>query len=156
MTQTLKDAMAAWASGVAVIATRAGEQVYGLTVSSFTSLSLDPPLVLACVASTNRLLAMVRDARQFAISLLGADQHEASAALARSGRTPAASLGVDEDATARGLPVVADALAHLCCDLHDALAVGDHTILIGRVVHATARPDGAPLVYHRRGYRALS
>jgi flavin reductase (DIM6/NTAB) family NADH-FMN oxidoreductase RutF len=141
---SFKDALAAWPSGV-----------YGLTVSSFASLSLEPPLVLACIASTNRLPAMVRDARRFAISLLGAEQHAASAALAKSGRSPAPSLGVDEEATARGLPVVAGALAHLCCDLHSEMPVGDHVILVGYVVNAAVRPDGEPLVYHRRSYRAL-
>jgi 3-hydroxy-9,10-secoandrosta-1,3,5(10)-triene-9,17-dione monooxygenase reductase component len=150
-----KDALAAWATGVSVVTTRTGDRVYGLTVSSFTSLSLEPPLVLVCLASRNRLPAMIRDAGRFAISLLAADQGHVSAQLARSGREPAAELGVAEEHTACGLPVVAGAIAHLTCELHRDLAVGDHTIVIGQVAAASARGDRDPLLYHRRGYRVL-
>ncbi|MCA9680272.1 MAG: flavin reductase [Myxococcales bacterium] len=150
-----KDALASWASGVSVVATRAGGLAYGLTVSSFTSLSLDPPLVLVCVASRNRLPAMIRDVGRFAISLLSADQGAASSHFARAGREPSPSFGVAEERTAAGLPVVAGAAAHLACDLHDQLVVGDHTIIVGRVTEAIARPDREPLLYHRRRYRTL-
>lgn len=151
-----KDALSSWASGVSVVTTRSGDLVYGLTVSSFTSLSLDPPLILVCVGNKNRLPAMIRDAGRFAISLLAADQASVSAQLARSGRDPAPDLGVAEAHTAGGLPVVADAIAHLACDLHHELVVGDHTVIVGRVVEASARADREPLVYHRRGYRIVT
>jgi len=151
-----KDALASWASGVSVVATRAGGLVYGLTVSSFASLSLEPPLVIVCVASRSRMPAMVRDAGRFAISLLSADQGEASAAFARSGREPAPGfVGVAEDHTGRGLPVVRGAMACLDCDLHSEVAVGDHAIIVGRVVEAVTHADRAPLVYYRRRYRTL-
>ncbi len=151
----LKDALASWASGVSVVATRTDELVYGLTVSSFTSLSIDPPLVLVCVGNKNRLPAMIREAGRFAISLLSADQDVASAQFARSGREPSATFGVPEERTAAGMPAVADAAAHLDCDLHDQFIVGDHTIIVGRVTQAVARPDREPLLYHRRRYRTL-
>jgi flavin reductase (DIM6/NTAB) family NADH-FMN oxidoreductase RutF len=152
-----KDALASWASGVSIVATRAGDLVYGITVSSFTSLSLEPPLVLVCIASSNRMPAMVRESQRFAVSLLSADQGEASAAFARSGREPTpAFIGVPEDRTASGLPIVRDAIAHLECDLHGELAIGDHTIIVGRVTGAVTQPDKAPLVYYRRGYRTLT
>ena len=151
-----KDSLAAWASGVSVVSTRAGDLAYGLTVSSFTSLSLDPPLILVCVGNKNRLPAMIRDAGRFAVSLLAADQAGVSAALARSGRDPAPDLGVASTLAPCGTPVVAGACAHLSCDLHHELVVGDHTVVVGRVTSASALPDRTPLVYHRRAYRNLT
>ena len=151
-----KDALASWATGVSVVATRAGDLVYGLTVSSFTSLSLEPPLVLVCVANRNRLPTMIRESGRFTISLLSAEQTEASSYFARSGREPTAVLADDgEDRTQSGLPVVRDAMAFVSCELHGEMLVGDHTIVVGRVVEASARADREPLLYHRRRYRVI-
>lgn len=157
LTDDFKDALASWASGVSIVATRAGGLVHGVTVSSFASLSLEPPLVIVCIKQSSRLPPMVREAGGFAVSLLAAEQGETSAAFARAGREPAAGLvGSDEARTRRGLPVVQGAMAYLDCALHDEVAVGDHTILIGRVLEAVASPDKAPLVYYRRRYRTLA
>lgn len=151
-----KDALASWASGVSIVSTRAGGLVYGMTVSSFASLSLDPPLVIVCIANTSRMPALMRTAQRFAVSLLAADQGDASAAFARSGREPTPTFeGVEEDRTRAEMPVVRGAIAYLDCELHGELVVGDHIIVVGRVVEAVARPDRAPLVYYRRGYRTL-
>ncbi len=155
ITDDFKNVLASWASGVSVVTTRAGDLVYGLTVSSFASVSLDPPLVLVCLANRNRLPSMIHDAGRFAVSLLAADQRFISGALARSGREPAPDLGVAAIPTEAGVPVVADAIAHLACDLHAEMTVGDHTIIVGRVTEAVARPDLEPLVYWRRRYREV-
>jgi 3-hydroxy-9,10-secoandrosta-1,3,5(10)-triene-9,17-dione monooxygenase reductase component len=152
-----KDALASWATGVSVVATRCGDLVYGLTVSSFTSLSLDPPLVLVCVANRNRLPGMIRDAGSFSVSLLGAEQTEASSYFAKSGREPSTAFCEQgEHRCRKGMPIVPDAMAFVSCDLHSEMIVGDHTILVGQVVEAAARPDCEPLLYHRRRYRALT
>src|SRR5688500_17793070 len=150
-----KDALASWASGVSIVSTRAGGLVYGLTVSSFASLSMEPPLVLVCIGNKNRLPTMIRESSAFAISLLAKDQGDASRALARSGREPGADLDVPADECGNGLPVVKGAVAHLVCELHSELVVGDHTIVVGRVVEAVASPDREPLLYYRRRYRTL-
>ncbi len=65
------------------------------------------------------------------------------------------NLGVAAIPTEAGVPVVADAIAHLACDLHAEMTVGDHTIIVGRVTEAVARPDLEPLVYWRRRYREV-
>jgi flavin reductase (DIM6/NTAB) family NADH-FMN oxidoreductase RutF len=133
--------------------------VYGITVSSFTSLSLDPPLVLVCVAHKNRLSGMIRDAGAFAVSLLAAEQSAASSYFSKSGREPLSSwaelAGIDEDRTTAGMPVLRGAMAFVCCALHSEVAVGDHNIVIGRVVEARAQADREPLLYHRRRYRTI-
>jgi len=156
--QRYKDALASWASGVSIVATRAGGLVHGVTVSSFASLSLDPPLVLACIAQKSKLPPMVRESRRFAISLLSQDQHDTSAAFARSGREPSpgfSSVGIEEGTTTGGMPIVAGAMAFLDCELHAELGVGDHTIFVGRVTEAVTEPEKSPLVYYRRKYRRL-
>ncbi len=157
LTSDFKDALASWASGVSIVATRAGGLVYGMTVSSFASLSLEPPLVIVCIASSSRMPPMMRASQRFAVSLLSSDQGDASSAFARSGREPTPTFeGVAEDRTTSGMPVVHGAIAYLDCELHGEMAVGDHAIVIGRVVEAVAHPDRTPLVYYRRGYRTLA
>jgi len=151
-----KDALASWASGVSVVTTRLGDLVYGLTVSSFTSLSMEPPLVLVCLANTNRMPGMIRESRRFAISLLSSEQNAASTYFARSGREPTSGFPeIGEERTNAGMPAVKDAAAFLCCDLFNEMVVGDHTIIVGRVVEAVARHDREPLLYYRRQYRVL-
>ena len=156
LTNDFKDALSSWATGVSVVTTRAGGLVYGITVSSFTSLSLDPPLVLICVAHKNRLSGMIRDARSFAVSLLSAEQSAASTYFAKSGREPLPSFpDVDEEPTTTGLPVIKGAMAFVACELFNEMTVGDHNIVIGRVIEAAASSDREPLLYHRRRYRTL-
>jgi flavin reductase (DIM6/NTAB) family NADH-FMN oxidoreductase RutF len=152
-TDELKEALASWATGVSVVATRVGDVVYGLTVSSFTSLSLEPPLVLVCLANRSRLTGMIRDARAFTVSLLAHDQSAASSYFASSGRAPEATFGsIAEETTASGMPAVKDAMAYVSCELYSQLMLGDHTIVVGKVVQAVTRHERAPLLYHRRKY----
>lgn len=151
-----KAALGAWAAGVTVITTKQDNMVYGITASSFSSLSMDPMLVLACVANSNRLAAMIQQSKRFAVSILAEGQEDISAAFAISGREPVEmfeDIGTIEWRT--GSPIIDGALAHLDCTLHEALPGGDHTIVVGRVVGAAANPDLKPLLYYRRGYRQL-
>jgi flavin reductase (DIM6/NTAB) family NADH-FMN oxidoreductase RutF len=155
--QGFKDALACWASGVCVVTTKTGEGLmYGLTVSSFSSLSLDPPLILVCIDNRNRFPAMVEESGGFAVSLLHTGQEAASNYFARSGREP--SLGfqeIDGQYTDMGQPVVAGSMAWLACTLHKAIPAGDHTIVVGQVVETFAG-EGDPLLYYRRGYRTVT
>ena len=151
-----KAAMSSWASGVAVVTTNDNGMLYGITVSSFTSVSLDPPLILVCIADTNRMPAMIRHSKCFAVSVLRADQEDASRYFATPGREPTAGFVVVEGGwTALQQPIVKDSLAHLVCELHAEHDGGDHVVLIGRVVHAESDPTAAPLLYWRRGYHSL-
>ena len=151
--QDFKDALASWASGVTVVTTELDGKVYGLTASSFSSLSLEPPLVLVCIANTNRLPDMVRQSGRFTISILARDQEHLSNHFARPGREPENTLAPGEHRdTAVGVPALADAAGYVACEVHELLEHGDHTILIGRVVEAGADEQRAPLLYHRRGY----
>jgi 3-hydroxy-9,10-secoandrosta-1,3,5(10)-triene-9,17-dione monooxygenase reductase component len=154
--ESFKQVLSAWPSGVSVVTTNHEGMLYGLTVSSFSSLSLDPPLVLVCLQNANRMADMIRHSGGFAVSILGSDQEAASNYFARPGREPSEDFTeIDGAWTEWDQPVVKDALGHLVCDLHALIPQGDHTITIGRVVGAQRR-DGVPLVYHDRRYRTLS
>lgn len=157
--QGFKDAMATWCSGVAVVTTRTPEGLaYGLTVSSFSSVSLEPPLILVCIHNNNRFPGMVREAGSFAVSLLGRGQEEASNYFALPGRLPSEDLTViDGFELSTGQPAIRGSLAMLGCELYDAIEAGDHTIVIGHVVEThTAEKVDEPLVYYRRAYRTVT
>lgn len=152
-----KNALSSWASGVSVVTTDCEGMLYGVTVSSFSSVSLDPPLILVCLANSNQLPGMVKRSEKFAVSLLAQDQMEASNYFAISGRDPTPGFTeIPGEWSASKMPVIAGCMAYVCCELHEAAVAGDHTILIGRVVEAVAREDKTPLLYFRRGYRSLS
>jgi flavin reductase (DIM6/NTAB) family NADH-FMN oxidoreductase RutF len=145
-----------WASGVSVVTSNDNGMLYGLTVSSFSSLSLEPPLVLVCLASANRLVDMIRASGGFAVSILASDQISASNYFARTGRPPTPDFTeVEGEWTPSGQPVVAHALAWMTCETHALLPHGDHTIAIGRVTRARVDEAKEPLLYWSRGYRRV-
>ena len=151
-----KGVLSRWASGVSVVTTMQDGLLYGLTVSSFSSLSLDPPLILVCLHSSNRMPEMIRQSARFGVSILGADQEEASNYFARPGREPTEDFTeIPGKWTTSGQPVVDGSLAHMVCELHALLPQGDHTIVIGRVIETHSR-EGQPLVYYHRGYRRIA
>ena len=152
-----KEVLAQWASGVSVVTTNDQGLLYGLTVSSFSSVSLDPPLVLVCLANSNRIVPMIGAADGFAVSILADDQQSASAYFARPGRLPSQDFTeIEGEWTPSGLPVIAGALAWVTCSLHATIPQGDHTIVVGRVTEARVAAGRQPLLYWSRGYRTLA
>ena len=147
-----RQAMGYFASGVTVVTTTEGGRNYGMTISSFTSLSLRPPLVLVCVDTGASCHAAIEVARGFVINILEEHQEHLSRKFAVPGEDKFA--GVAWHAGLLGLPVLDGALASIECRLHAALPGGDHTIFVGEVVEAMLR-DGSPLLYFRRGYHEL-
>lgn len=151
-----KGAMGSWAAGVTVVTTRVDGHVYGITASSFSSLSVEPLLVLVCIATSNKLAAMVQQTKSFAISILAEGQEDVSGYFAKSGREPVEAFpGITTRDWHTGNPIIDGAIAHLDCELHETLPGGDHIIAVGRVVGAAFDPEKRPLLYFRRGYRTL-
>jgi flavin reductase (DIM6/NTAB) family NADH-FMN oxidoreductase RutF len=146
-----------FASGVTVVTTRALEGSYGITVSSFASLSLNPLLVTVSIKQSSPLLAYVRSAAAFAVSVLASDQQQVAEYFATRGRTPQAGGFATVPTTTRqtGAPIIDGCLSWFDCTVEDVLPGGDHEILVGRVVAAGGR-TGEPLVYWSGGYRALT
>lgn len=156
--EDFKGALGSWASGVTVVTTRLDGLVYGITVSSFASLSVDPLLITVSLADTNHLPGMIKKSKQFAVSILAADQQDISAYFAKSGRDPHKAFEPPVKASPwhTGSPIIEGAIAHLDCELEQAVQGGDHTIAIGRVIGAAFDPAKQPLVYFRRAYRSVS
>jgi flavin reductase (NADH) len=145
----LREALSHWASGVAVLAVSDGEEIDAITVSAFSALSLDPPLVLAAIGEQASILDMLRAERGFTLSVLAEEQRAAAGVIAQ--RLPGAEaifVAVDE-------PAVVGALAVLRCSLWKEYDGGDHRLVVGRVEHVTLGPERAPLVYYRREYRGV-
>lgn len=152
-----RQAAGRFASGVTVVTTRASEGAYGVTASSFASLSLNPLLVTVSINRSSPLLEYVRSAQAFAVSVLSSDQQQVATYFATRGRTPepAGFSTVPTTAQQTGAPIVDSCLSWFDCTVEDVLPGGDHEILVGRVAAAGGR-TGEPLVYWSGGYRALT
>jgi 4-hydroxyphenylacetate 3-hydroxylase, reductase component len=154
-TRAFRQAMGCFPTGVAVVtATHTGAHAIGITVNSFTSVSLDPPLVLWCLDRKSDRFGTFAAAQSYTISVLGTAHEAVSARLAKQG---AHSLdGIELLKTRLGPPALADALAVFECTssaIHDG---GDHAILVGEVVRFAKREAGAPLVFFQGRYGALA
>jgi len=154
---TFRKAAGRFASGVTVVTTRAADGAYGVTVSSFASLSLNPLLVTVSISQSSQLLEHVRSVEAFAVSVLGNDQQQVAQYFATSGRRPepAGFSAVRTIAHETGVPIIEGCLSWFDCILEDILPGGDHEIVVGRVAAAGGR-SGEPLVYWAGGYRALT
>lgn len=152
-----KDVLAHLPSGVTVLTTSGpdGTGIAGMTASAVCSLSLDPPLIMACAANSSRTLTRIRSTGVLAVNVLRADQ----AHLARRFADPK----LDQDARfagsahrlVDGLPVLDDALAWLTCTVQAAYPGGDHTILTAEV-RRLGLGGGHPLLWHNRTFRILA
>jgi flavin reductase (DIM6/NTAB) family NADH-FMN oxidoreductase RutF len=146
-------AMSHFASGVTVVTTEHEGKLYGMTVASFASLSLNPPLVLVCIEKSVKTHDALAGAESFGVSILGQDQADVSNRFAS--RAEDKFAGIDVVRGEIGVPLIGGALTTLECRIHDRLPGGDHTIFVGEVVDARMR-EGAPLLYFRSGYRAIA
>ena len=151
-----REAMSSLASGVVIVTSWLGGRPWGTTVTSFVSVSAEPPTILVSLCSETTSARAIDDAGAFGASILGR-QHWAAA---RHGAAPGAAKFLERftDPSHLGLnPSIAGALAHLDCDVVERVEVADHTIFIGRVRAARVAADrGAPLLYFRRAYRTLT
>ncbi|HEY3056547.1 MAG TPA: flavin reductase family protein [Thermoanaerobaculia bacterium] len=148
-----KLAMSHFASGVTVVTTEYENKLYGLTVASFASLSLHPPLVLICVEKAVKSHDALLASKKFGVSILGADQMEISGRFAS--KSDDKFSGIVTGRGELGVPLIAGALCTIECRLRDHLPGGDHSIFVGEVVDVQVG-DGPPLVYFRSGYRQIS
>ncbi|MEU6112294.1 flavin reductase family protein [Streptomyces albidoflavus] len=154
VSQALRDAAAAFGTGVAVVTGAGPGGPAGLAVQSFTSLSLDPPYLSFSPSRTSGSWPAVRAAGRFAVNVLAHDQAELSRRFATSGGDKFA--GADWCPGRNGAPLLAGALACFEAELEQELPGGDHTIVIGRVTRAEVLREADPLLYFRRAYRHLT
>ncbi|MGN7227275.1 flavin reductase family protein [Dietzia maris] len=148
----LRSAMTTFPSGVTIVTTRdeAGEP-WGFTASAFSSLSLDPPLVLVCLTKTAQSYDVFMRAHRWNIHIVGAEHAELAFKFATRGADKFAG-GEFEDV--HGLPALSNVPARIECVEHAKLEGGDHTIFIGRVVDVE-KTDVSPAVYHDKKFHQL-
>lgn len=126
---------------------------FGITVSAFCSVSLEPPLILVCIERSTASHYAFTESRAFAVNILAESQMDLSEHFA----TPFANKfsDVPHTVTDSGIPILSDTLATIECRLHSDLDGGDHSIFVGRVEHITVN-GGSPLIYFRSSYKTLA
>jgi flavin reductase (DIM6/NTAB) family NADH-FMN oxidoreductase RutF len=141
-------------TAVGVLTTRDADGCnHGITVSSYAALSLEPPLVLACIDHRARIQEVLRSAASFSISVLSADQEDIARRF--SSRRANRFAGIATSHGLSGNMLISGALAHIECDLVDRVMGGDHFIIIGGVKIAQARP-GRPLLHFCGAFKELA
>ena len=157
-TSEFRLALGQFATGVTVVtAERAPGCVHGMTANSFTSVSLDPLLILICVNQSAQLMPLVEQHKRFGVNILKDNQREISEYFARTEESAEMEkqLGVRYRWTKTGIPLLEDALVHLGCNVVASHVAGDHTIFIAEVESVEVY-DGEPLLYLRGDYRNLA
>lgn len=149
-----RNALSRFASGVSVVTTKDGDgRFQGITVSAFSSVSLDPPLILVCIENTTASHVALSHSGAFVVNVLNASQTHISERFASlvQDKFDEVEFVLGE----HGIPVLDDCLANLECRLVDNFEVGDHTIFIGEV-EETRINEGDPLLYFRSDYRLIA
>ena len=154
-----RTAMASFPTGVALLSQGSGPDTNVMTINCFTSVSLQPLLILVGVGGSGRMRSQVARWRTFAVNILASDQRELSSQFARSdrptGEAAMVRLGAVEGVT--GSAVIPTAVASFECRLHAEYPGGDHILLVGRVVAIHCEdPERQPLLFHRSRYASLT
>jgi flavin reductase (DIM6/NTAB) family NADH-FMN oxidoreductase RutF len=146
-----RSTLAQWASGVTVVTTQAEDVRIGLTVSSFSSVSLTPPLILVCIGKRSKSHQAYTESTGFAVNILTETQIELAKQFA--GMIPDIEdrfSGVETSTAKTGAPILPGVLAWLDCKTYQVVDAGDHSLLLGEVIAAHIEPDQAPLLYLNR------
>jgi flavin reductase (DIM6/NTAB) family NADH-FMN oxidoreductase RutF len=155
--QTLRRAMRLWATGVTVVTALSEGQKHGMTVSSFTSLALEPALVLVSLEALARTHGMVERSGRFGVTILAQDQQEVSDRFGgRIADSEDRFAGLETETLRSGVPFVKGGLAYFDCQVVAQHPAGTHTLFIGEVTAVRITKRGSPLLYFNRDYRKLS
>ncbi len=154
--KALRHVFGQFCTGVTVVcATDAQGRRYGITVNSFSSLSLDPPLAMFALVRDSETLKIIEAAGAFSINILADSQRDVSNCLARKGG-PEKMDGVVTHPGVTGAPIVEGSIGHMDCTLHRSYDGGDHVILVGEIRQAAVGEPLPPLLYFRSGYRTVA
>jgi flavin reductase (DIM6/NTAB) family NADH-FMN oxidoreductase RutF len=154
--EQLRGAMRAWTTGVAVVTAIHEGQRYGMTVNSFTSISLDPPLISVTLKRLTHTHELVERSGVFAMTILSADQGDLSDRFA--GKIPDIEdrfAGVPTEKLLIDAPLLKDGIAFLNCRVVNSIPIGENTLFLAEVIAARGTGEGDPLVYHNRVFWKL-
>jgi 3-hydroxy-9,10-secoandrosta-1,3,5(10)-triene-9,17-dione monooxygenase reductase component len=142
-----------FATGVTVITAIDDGEPVGMAANSFTSVSLEPPLVLFCAAASSTTWPRIQRSGAFCVNILGADQEHVSRLFATRGADRFGSI--DWRIGVGGSPVLGDVLAYIDCRIHAEHDAGDHVIVVGQVLDLGVTAESSPLLFHRGAYGRL-
>ncbi|NUR60856.1 MAG: flavin reductase family protein [Catenulispora sp.] len=153
--RALRDVCGQFLTGVTVITSTDGEYPFGMTANSFTSVSLDPPMVLFCPHKDAKIRELIDRSGCFAVNVLAEEQAELCRRF--SHRVTVCFGDIPTRIGVSGAPVLTDSLAYLDCRVVREIAAGDHTVVLGEVLDVgRPRPDGRPLAFHSGKYVSLA
>jgi flavin reductase (DIM6/NTAB) family NADH-FMN oxidoreductase RutF len=146
-----RQVLGAYPTGVCVIsAIDANGKPVGMVVGTFTSVSLDPPLVGFLPDKKSSSWPLIEAAGHFCVNVLASDQQEICRQIAAKG--PEKFIGVDFEISGHGLPVIANAIAKVECSIHSITDAGDHYFVLGNVLGLEQTREGDPMLFHRGRY----
>jgi flavin reductase (DIM6/NTAB) family NADH-FMN oxidoreductase RutF len=155
--EDLREMMRSWTSGVALVTSHFEDRRHGMTVSSFTSVALAPPLVLVCIDTESRTHAMILNSKIFAAAILAEDQREIADRFAgRQGELEDQFESLPVITTPSGCPIPEGALAFVDCRVTAIHSGGASNVFMGQVTEAKILRQAPPLVYHDQHYRHLA
>ncbi len=152
--KVLRNAFSSFPSGVVVVAAHDGEQPVGMAMSSFTSVSISPPLVSVCVQDTSQTWPKLRARPRLGISVL-AERHDGACTQLAS-KTGDRFAGIDWEGNPDGAVFINDATAWMDCDLYAEYPAGDHHIALLRILGVVTRLEQPPLIFHASKFRTLT
>ena len=155
--EQLRRAMRAWTTGVTVVTAIHDGQQYGMTVNSFTSISLEPPMVSLALRKLTHTHELVEKSGEFSVTILASDQQELSDRFA--GKHPEIKdrfEGVATEILALNAPLLKGGSAYFNCRVVNSIPVGENTLFVAEVIAAQGEGTGEPLVYHNRVYWKLT
>lgn len=150
-----KAAMSNLVSGVSIVCTKDNNNFFGLTISSLTSLSLNPHLLLFCIKSNSLTLSALRSSKTFSVNILNEDQEDISRLFASSSKNKFDGLNFSIGKISE-CPILNDANSIIECSLYKEYEGGDHHIIIGLVENIILDSNKLPLAYYKRDYRKIS
>jgi len=154
--EQLRRAMRAWTTGVTVVTAKYNDRQYGMTVNSFTSISLEPPLVSVALRQLTHTHELAEKSGEFAVTVLSADQKELSDRFA--GKLPEIKdrfEGVPTETLVIDAPLLKGGIAYFNCKIVNSIPVGENTLFIAEVIAVRGEGEGDPLVYHNRVYHRI-
>ncbi|MDK1119411.1 MAG: flavin reductase family protein [Anaerolineae bacterium] len=154
--EKLRLAMRTWASGVTIVTASFENEQHGMTVNSFTSVAMEPPLISISLQSESRTFALVSKSNAFAVTILEENQLEISDRFA--GRLPDSEdqwIGIETETLITGAPLIKGGLAYFDCRVTKAIPVGSNTLFLAEVIATRENPNGQPLLYYNRNYQNL-
>jgi len=139
-----------FATGVTIITAMDGDEPIGVSANSFTSVSLDPPLVLFCAAKASTTWPRIEAAGKFTVNILNEHQEDVCRVFATKGADRFSRIGWRT--SANGQPILHDSLAYIDCEMQEQHDAGDHIIVVGRVQELGVLSEEGPLLFYRGGY----